>query len=472
MHFVKQIKDNKKTILVIVFFLLLVYGTFIRIYGLGSDSFWIDESMSALAAKKIHESGNPVLESGFVYDRALVFHNIMSFFLMFGYNEFNARLVSVIFGIASCVLIFFIAKEYNKHTAWIAFIFSLFLEIFIVYSRQARMYQMEMFFFFLTLFLLYKGLKSKKFIWWSLLAFLFAYNTHPISLLLIPFFFYVLLKNKMNKFIYIISGILGLYLIYSQLGRLDEFRLFYLKSYIFYLKYYLPFIVLSLIGIALSWKKKLTWFLGLSAFFIITAGTLNKTFAFRYVYIICLPLVILAAVTLSRIKFRWFVVGIYLVWVSNIFFPFTYVSILIPEKQISHIDITEPSADFRNLYSDLEKIYNGEKLVVSFTPAAEWYFEKPNYWIYFSFSGVNCANNSCSTYNDKEIYTGAEKIYDLDDFKRIKNKIVVLDYWGAMHINLNITKFISKDCVPIINKKGVTAFRCLDETVANNSSKE
>ena len=199
LYFIKQIKDNKKIILVIAFFLLLIYGTFIRLYGLGSDSFWIDESMSALAAKKIHEYGTPVLESGFVYDRASIFHNIMSFFLMFGYNEFNARLVSVIFGIASCVLIFFIAKEYNKYAAWIAFIFSLFLEIFIVYSRQARMYQMELFFFFLTLFLLYKGLKSKKYVWWSLAAFLFAYNTHPISLLLIPFFFYVLLKNKMNK---------------------------------------------------------------------------------------------------------------------------------------------------------------------------------------------------------------------------------------------------------------------------------
>ncbi len=82
--------------MIIVLFAL--YGLFIRLYGLGSKSFWLDENISALAARGIVETGKPYLDSGYLYSRAYLFHYAEAFFLLFGQNEFNARLFSVLMG--------------------------------------------------------------------------------------------------------------------------------------------------------------------------------------------------------------------------------------------------------------------------------------------------------------------------------------------------------------------------------------
>lgn len=469
LSFVKRIKDNKKTILLIVFILLLAYGSFIRFYGLGEKSFWIDESMSALAAKKISDHGRPILESGALYSRAGIFHRIMSFFLLFGHNEFNARIISVIFGILTCVLAFLIGKEYNFACGLISFIFSLFLEIFVVYSRQARMYQMAMFFFFLTLYLLYKSIKDNRYFLWSALSFIVAYNTLPLAIVLVPLFFYIVIIKRMNFVFYLGVLLFGIHLGYIAFSGMSEFKMYYINVYMQFIKTYIPFILVAIAGVMLGWKKKITWFMVSSLIFLAVAVSVHKTFASRYVYMAFLPIVVFSSYALSKIKFKWLVVIVYIVWISNIFHPITYVSILIPEKVISHVEFTEPGADFRGVYGNLKEIYNNESLIVSFTPAAEWYFKRPDYWIYFSFTGLACENNSCSTYNGRDYYTGADIIYNLTDFNRIKgDKIIVMDYWGYGKINRGIAKFISSNCTTIIEKEGIAAFRCINGTFSSN----
>jgi hypothetical protein len=489
-------KKNRLILLALFFFIILFYGTFIRFYGLGDDSFWIDESISALAAKKISLEGEPLLGSGHTYSRSSIFHNLMSFFFYFGFNDFNARIISVIFGIATCLLIFVIGKEFNITTAWIGFIFSLFMEIFVVNSRQARMYQMTMFFFFLTLYFLYKYSNSKdkitfnvkdkhhirdilkenlyssekKYFWWALVSFYIVYNTHIVALILIPFFIYCFISKRMNIWIYIIICIILLYLTYSRFYMLDEFRFWYLRNYFFHLKNYAPFFFISIIGVIIGYKKKITWFLTLSAIFLMMVNSVNKLFAHRYIYLAFLPIVIMFAYTLSNIKFKWVVAGIYLVWISNIITPFTYTAVLIPTTSIPHKDLTAPSAEFKQLYNELN--YTNETLIVTFTPAAEWYFRKPDYWIQFSFSGF-APSREHSAYNGRDIYTGAEIIHDFKDFQEIgslENTIFVLDDWGLSRINREIATFINDNCISFITKKGVTAYRCLNETVTNNSS--
>ncbi|MBD3249152.1 hypothetical protein GF336_03845 [Candidatus Woesearchaeota archaeon] len=455
------VKKNRKKLFLLIFLALLFYGSLIRLYGLEENSFWIDESMSALAAKKIHENGYPLLESGFVYSRAPVFHYLMSGFLFFGYNEFNARLISVLFGVATCILIYFIAAEYNKDAAWLAFTFSLFLEIFIVYSRQARMYQMEMFLFFLTVFLVYKSLYRKTHLLGAGVSFLLAYNTHPVALLLLPFFFYSFLKNRMNKWIYIAAGLVSLYLAYSLLERLSDFRLFYLADYILYLRYYAPFVLVSLAGFIITLKKRLTLFLGLSAVLIFAAVSFEKLFALRYVYLVFFPMVVLASVALSRIRFRWVVAGLYILWLSNIFTPITYSFVLAPEMIVSHNDITSPRAGFRQIYQEIEGIYEDETLIVSITSESGWYFKNPDYWIYFSFNRIPVpAEKSFTVYNGRDIYTGADIIYDADDLNDIKEKkIIVIDDWAAGRIDPGINSVLD-NCKIISEKEGIKAYRC------------
>ncbi len=455
------IRSNKKIVLFFVFLVLLTYGAYIRIHGLGEKSFWIDESISALTAKKIHEHGYPLLESGFVYSGATVFHYLMSGFLIFGYSEFNARLISVLFGIATGILIYFMAAEYDKNTAWIAFVFLLFLEIFVVYSRQARMYQMEMFLFFLTVFLIYKSIDKKIYLIGAGLSFLLAYDTHPVALLLLPLFFYSFLRNRMDRIVYIASGLVALYLVYLHFGRLSDFRLLYLVDYFSHLKYYAPFVFVSFVGIALTWKNRLTWFLGVSAALLLIAVGFEKLFASRYIYLLFFPMILMASAALSKIRLKWIVIAIYIIWLSNIFNPFAYSFILIPERNISHEDTTEPRAEFRQIYQELEGIYEDETLIVSFTPAAEWYFKKPDYWIFFSFNRIpGPANESFTVYGDRDVYTGAELIYDLEDIKKIEEeKFVVIDDWAAGRIAQNIISSL-EDCTIILEKEGIKIYGC------------
>lgn len=434
---------KKKQLLFILFILFLLYGTYIRIYNLGSDSFWIDESISALAAKQIHKHGYPLMESGKVYDRAMTFHYLMSGFLLFGYNDLNARIVSVIFGILTCVLIYFIGKEYNHNAAWIGFIFSLFLEIFIAYSRQARMYQMTMFLFFLCFYLLYK----KKQVY-SLIVFFISLETHIISLLLLPFFVYYLFKMKIDKRLKTIVIFISLFVFsYYGLKLFSVSNISQVIFYLFYLRYYAPFFLLSIIGFILSYKKKLTMFMGIMIIFILVSASMNKFFAYRYVYLAFLPLVILSSVALSKIKFKWIIVSGYIILVSNLIIPFGYSSVLFPAS-ISYQDVTMPAADFKGFYDSLD--YDG-KLIVSFTPAAAWYYRKPDYWINFSFTGLE---NEWIMVDGKEFYTGAEIVENLED------SLVVIDDFSMERIDKSTIKFIKENCSLFLEKEGVGGYRC------------
>jgi hypothetical protein len=191
---------------------------------------------------------------------------------------------------------------------------------------------------------------------------------------------------------------------------------------------------------------------------LLVAGMFNQMFAYRYIYFVFLPLVVLAAAAFSKIRFKWIIFIVYLVAVSNFVFPIAYVSVLKPESTISYVDFTAPQADFRQTYDDLRGIYNNETLIVTFTPAAEWYFKKPDYWIRISFTGLN---DSWQIYQGKEVYTGAEIIYDFDGFKRVVNgSIIVLDDWGASRLSRDIFDYINENCEKIISKNAISAFKC------------
>ncbi|MFH1210276.1 MAG: glycosyltransferase family 39 protein, partial [archaeon] len=130
--------------------IILVFALFLRIYNLGNSGLWIDESISSIVSKNIIEKGVPLLDSGWFYGSAYFFHYIQAFFLLFGNTDFLARFSSVIFGLLTIVLAYFIGKEYSKSGGIISalFVSVFFLEVF--FSRQARYYQLFQLMFFLS----------------------------------------------------------------------------------------------------------------------------------------------------------------------------------------------------------------------------------------------------------------------------------------------------------------------------------
>ena len=157
--------------------LILLFGLFLRVYELGKAPLWIDEATSAIAGKEIIEKGVPEFDSGLLYDRALVFHYSEALMLLFGLTDFNARFISVIFGLFTILLAYLIGREYSKTGGLISalFVSVFYLEVF--FSRQARFYQMFQFMFFLSLYLLYKSKDKPKFIYYALVSMFICIDT-------------------------------------------------------------------------------------------------------------------------------------------------------------------------------------------------------------------------------------------------------------------------------------------------------
>ena len=219
-----QVTDRltPKSTLVIIFALTTI-GFYLRFNNLGDRSFWIDEAITTYAAIGLLEHGTPVLPSGIVYNRALLNTYLIALsFKIFGVSEFSARIVSVIFGTLTIPLVYLLGKELGKRTGLIATLIITFSVFDIVWAREARMYAQFQFFYLLTAYLFYIGLKrndSKQFLF-SGVAFIFAWFSHRLSLCFIPVAFMYIVYCKRKEilrniyFVYVSLGGLGLVLVY------------------------------------------------------------------------------------------------------------------------------------------------------------------------------------------------------------------------------------------------------------------
>jgi 4-amino-4-deoxy-L-arabinose transferase and related glycosyltransferases of PMT family len=207
----------------VLLFALTAIGFYLRFNNLGDRSIWFDEAVTSYAAIGLLEHGTPVLPSGIEYTRALLNTYLIALsFNILGISEFSARIVSVIFGTFTIPLVYLLGKELGKRIGLIAALMITFSAFEILWAREARMYAQFQFFYLLTAYLFYMGLKkdNSKLFLFSGISFIFAWYSHVFSLLFIPVAVsYILLckrkeflKNK--YFIYTTLGILGLAFVY------------------------------------------------------------------------------------------------------------------------------------------------------------------------------------------------------------------------------------------------------------------
>ena len=159
---------------IILFLILIIFlGGFLRFYSIGKQSFWLDESATALAIKKYSLSDtfyntiklgqilpdyyNSNLDLPPYYFILKIWSNI------FGINEASLRSFSAIFGVFSIIAVYFLSKElFDKRTGLVAsLIFSLNV-VMIEYSQEARLYNMLIFIVLLSAYFLIKSLKTSE----------------------------------------------------------------------------------------------------------------------------------------------------------------------------------------------------------------------------------------------------------------------------------------------------------------------
>ena len=150
----------KKKIAKILLLFLLALGLFYRLYGLEQNySFWTDENHVAIFVRAILERGRPVLANGYhtgAYQWLLYWLGAISA-KIFGLNEFALRFPAAIFGVLTIGVVYLLGKKiFSRKAGFIAAFLTAFLNIEILFSRQARPYQALQFFYVLSAYFLYQ----------------------------------------------------------------------------------------------------------------------------------------------------------------------------------------------------------------------------------------------------------------------------------------------------------------------------
>jgi uncharacterized membrane protein len=167
---------NKKTLWLLLLILLL--ASFLRIYNIGSESFWIDEGSTAMTLK-YHNSGD-ILRNIYDYGGVLpeyykvvsdlpVYYYTLSYWSqLFSISEVSLRMFSALFGVLSIIPVFFIAKElFGKKTALLSsFLFAISIPA-IEFSQEARLYTLFLFLGLASTYFFIKSLKENKIYYWS-----------------------------------------------------------------------------------------------------------------------------------------------------------------------------------------------------------------------------------------------------------------------------------------------------------------
>lgn len=144
---------------------ILLLGTFLRCYNLGSESFWIDEVITV----QVSEQAFPQLLSNRLHrGHSPLYFMLMHYWLRIaGEGEAAARFPSVVFGIASICLLFLLAKVlFNSKVALMSSLLLAVSQMNIHYSQEARMYSAVVFFTLLSTLFLVRALEDRKRIFW------------------------------------------------------------------------------------------------------------------------------------------------------------------------------------------------------------------------------------------------------------------------------------------------------------------
>ncbi len=480
-HFTKEFSLSIEIICLIF---ILIFALFLRISFLENPSFWVDESISSLASLKILEKGIPVFDSGVLYSRALVFHYSQALsFIIFGVNDFAARFPSVIFGVLSVFLAFLVGREYNKNAGLIfaLFVATFFLEVF--FSRQARFYQLFQLAFFASIYLLYKSKKDLRYLFLGFVCLVIAVDTQPAGLVLIPFFIiHILLFNKKNwyySFVALLVFFLERASLFSVLfsskipevvdGSKDVF-FNYFSTYLSFTSNVFYLIIMFLIGSVWAFfkNKTLTLLILIPSLIVLSGVIYLEVFALRYAYFFVFVILLFSSLLISFLvekygKEMWVLVLILVILPSNLIFPFSYGTMLIPSTSNLN-DFSAPEINFKDINSSLfyELKSVDSFLLTHYSPHVEWYLQKPLMVLDFSMTGKR--DYSISREVDSklvDVYSGASII---TSETQVPSKFYYIEQ-GFAFSKLNpsqkeLVESIKQNCSLIHNNNSVKIFSC------------
>lgn len=168
---------------------LLAVGLWLRLRFLQSVYLYPDEFVTLLAVEMIGQKGLPLMPSGLFYEHGLLFSYVGYAATLFGPADLAVRSVSLVAGMLTLGLAFFVGQRYFSPGAGLLAAAGLAVApTAIEWSGRARMYALLQLLVLLTLWLAYVGLTEHKARWrWAAqLTYLGALLTHFVAVALAP----------------------------------------------------------------------------------------------------------------------------------------------------------------------------------------------------------------------------------------------------------------------------------------------
>lgn len=152
--------------------IIILLASFLRFRGLVNRDLWYDEAFTGVAVKENFSDMITMIIND--VHPPLYYVLLKGFSSFFNYSVFGIRLFSAIFGVASVLALYYLAKEiFGKKAAIYASLLATISPLAIQYSQEARMYAMLVFLILSASFYFVKALKTKKykyFIVWGILT--------------------------------------------------------------------------------------------------------------------------------------------------------------------------------------------------------------------------------------------------------------------------------------------------------------
>ena len=465
--------------------LILLFAFILRIWQLGTQSIWIDESFSWLAIKAIAEKGQPLLDSGFMYTRDPAFHYPMAYwYKIVGDSPFWLRLPSTLFSMGSILISYFLSLRLFKNK-WIALIASALMAFGtfeIGWSRQIRMYSQLQFFYILSTYLfIWFAEKEKRDLGLLIMSFLtgiIAISTHKSALFIVPTYLIILsiFPIKLNKLIPVIEfGALfillgyflndGVMLITIQ-SRIQSFmsECFIIKYLKFLVYEHTNTLIFTLIGIVTAIKNRnkeigLLFFLFLIPLLTITC---LPPFGLRYIFFIMPFFFMISAhgiYNLYKYKPKVLTIVLPVIIVLSIFIgewnllpkDNYYLEYDNVQEGLSARDYT-PQPNYKEAYQVVIDLMDENSIfLVAHAGVHEWYVNSNNPVYKFDYRHLNNFTVPNQIIRETEegmidTYTGVPIIEDLLELKEIvsgKHGYIILDHYSTdVRIDQEIIDYI------------------------------
>ena len=221
---------------------IVLLGLVLRLNDLGKESFWADEIYSLSTSQMPFTS---LIEHTAKFDNhPPLFYSFLHFWIkIVDISEKNTRLLSVLFGILTLFMTYFVGKLlYNDKVGMIATLLTSLSVFHIRYSQETRMYTLLTLLTLLSMFFLIKILQSEKkmFVWGYVVSSLLLMYTHYSGCFIIIMqnvYIFLLLIFKRNPSHLRVSGwiliqiLLGILFVPWVIASVTQFTVVYGAPY-------------------------------------------------------------------------------------------------------------------------------------------------------------------------------------------------------------------------------------------------